>query len=95
MANHEINYPSYRHSQPTGPYQSLVVSSSPPAVATGVFKGFRLKTFSLWDGEEVESNLIKSRYRINWKFPLGHGTYGRVLEVSNPNRVLTLTLTFF
>jgi len=68
---------------------------APPVVGTNVLEDIRMKPYHLWDGQEVESSLIKGRYDINWKFPLGHGTtYGRVLEVSNPNRVLILTYSF-
>ena len=39
---------------------------------------------SQWEGEVVPFDVIKRRYDINWKEPLGGGTFGRVLEVYNP-----------
>jgi len=38
---------------------------------------------SQWEGMAVPSYVIKRRYDINWKNPLGRGTFGRVLEVRN------------
>jgi hypothetical protein len=37
-----------------------------------------------WEGLVVTSNSTKSRYDINWRNPLGWGTFGRVVEVVTP-----------
>ena len=36
-----------------------------------------------WEGVVVPANVIKRRYDINSRNPLGRGTFGRVLEVCN------------
>ena len=38
---------------------------------------------SRWEGLVVPANAIKHRYDIRWLNPLGRGTYGKVIPVSN------------
>jgi hypothetical protein len=44
-----------------------------------------------WEGREVSFAEIEGRYNINWKYPLGRGTYGQVYEVHHlENPLLTI-----
>lgn len=56
-----------------------------PWGASQYWKG-KMDQNSQWEGLVVPSDVIKRRYEINWKEPLGRGTFGRVLEVYNPLR---------
>jgi hypothetical protein len=38
---------------------------------------------SIWEGIAVPASVIKRRYDIHWRNPLGRGTYGRVIPVRN------------
>jgi hypothetical protein len=54
-----------------------------PWGASQYWKG-KMDQTSQWEGLVVPSDVIKRRYDINWKEPLGRGTFGRVLEVIAP-----------
>jgi hypothetical protein len=42
-----------------------------------------LKDGITWHAQKLTYDEIIRRYEINWKTPLGHGSYGKVLEVSS------------
>jgi hypothetical protein len=54
-----------------------------PLGASQYWKG-KMDQNSQWEGLVVPSDVIKRRYDINWKEPLGRGTFGLVLEVITP-----------
>jgi len=46
-----------------------------------------------WEGFVVTSNSTTSRYDINWRNPLGCGTFGRVFETVEKSTHEKLTVT--